>query len=207
VRPADYSRTGVRIARPRHQATGHFPEKGSPIGRSAAPASGDERLPCSPAVPLLLLLLLVRLLVLEIPRFRPPVSPPSATMAGEGGHRSLDPGAALLRPPHGLPRLTLRSPARMGRGTRTGTGHDQSPKLPQPAPGTRVAGGGFALADPHFNGGSGRGTRTGTGHEQGANRTMYRTSRHKSILVIRYPRSARWAWSRGRPRHSSGAAR
>src|SRR5438045_2831580 len=43
-------------------------------------------------------LLLLLGLVLEIARLRPPVSRPSATMAGEEGHFSLDPRAAVLRP-------------------------------------------------------------------------------------------------------------
>src|SRR5438128_1166501 len=39
----------------------------------------------------------------------------------------------------------------MGRGSRTGTGPEQSPQLPQPAKA------GFVMTDPHFNGGAKQG--------------------------------------------------
>jgi len=65
--------------------------------------------------------------VLEIPRLRPPVSPPSATMAGEEGDRSLYPWAVLLRlvsSPSSHPSV----PGSKGRRTGSGTGHGQAPE-------------------------------------------------------------------------------
>jgi hypothetical protein len=59
-------------------------------------------------------------------------------------------GAGLLNVLPSLPVPTARTAKSGARPPRPGTAR---PALPQPVPGTRVAGGGFVMADPHFNGG------------------------------------------------------